>query len=41
MRYLLFHAHLQNDGFDRAVVNLNLVVLVVVVALCAWKLLPI
>ena len=41
MRYLLFHANLHDEGLDRAVVNFNLVVLVVVVALCAWQLLTV
>ena len=39
MRYLLFHAHLHDEGLDRAVVYLNLLVLVVVVAFCVWQLL--
>ena len=39
MRYLLFHAHLHDEGVDRAVVTINLVILVVVMGLCAWKLL--
>ena len=39
MRYLLFHAHLHDEGLDRAVVNCNLVALAVVMALCAWQLL--
>ena len=41
MRYLLFHAHLHDEGLDRAVLNLNLLALVIVVALCAWQLLAV